>query len=431
MTVGGITFTGLEPADQDHPLSVSITLPSGSLSSPTTADISVTYGSGPGSRVETFRKVSLAASDSVQGSPNYANYITQRIGTVAGTNASGVTQPANYVSTLVAVSPDTTTIPISYRAVLCRVPCPSGRRSGARVHPVTDFGPVFATDGSLDKVPDFQPDVPSRSGGLRNPERGGRICEAKEAFLIVDCKVTDGVHPTNTQNKSYVGDSIGLVPASKNAALYFPYLQLIPGDRGLHRDPPGGTVARNLLADRPEPGVWKAPAGLETAVINVVGVVERGQMSNPRQGVLNGLGVNCPRDFPGVGTCRVRRRTVVSTNLSQQDSKYVPVRRMTLFIEQSLFSHPGLGRLRAKRRNRSGPRSRCRSRPSCSPCSGRARCGTTPVRRSRSSAIDQTTSQSDIDNGIVNIVVAFAPLKPAEFVIIQIAQLAGQAQSAA
>ena len=38
----------------------------------------------------------------------------------------------------------------------------------------------------------------------------------------------------------------------------------------------------------------------------------------------------------------------------------------------------------------------------------------------------ETTTQDDIDHGVVNIVVGFAPLKPAEFVIIQIQQLAGQ-----
>ena len=40
-----------------------------------------------------------------------------------------------------------------------------------------------------------------------------------------------------------------------------------------------------------------------------------------------------------------------------------------------------------------------------------------------------TTTQDDINNGIVNIIVAFAPLKPAEFVVIKIAHLAGQAKS--
>ena len=38
----------------------------------------------------------------------------------------------------------------------------------------------------------------------------------------------------------------------------------------------------------------------------------------------------------------------------------------------------------------------------------------------------QTTTQDDIDRGVVNILVGFAPLKPAEFVFIQLQQLAGQ-----
>jgi phage tail sheath protein FI len=37
----------------------------------------------------------------------------------------------------------------------------------------------------------------------------------------------------------------------------------------------------------------------------------------------------------------------------------------------------------------------------------------------------ETTTQNDVDLGRVNIVVGFAPLKPAEFVIVQIQQIAG------
>jgi phage tail sheath protein FI len=40
----------------------------------------------------------------------------------------------------------------------------------------------------------------------------------------------------------------------------------------------------------------------------------------------------------------------------------------------------------------------------------------------------ETTTQNDIDQGIVNIVVGFAPLKPAEFVVIKLQQIAGQIQ---
>ncbi len=41
----------------------------------------------------------------------------------------------------------------------------------------------------------------------------------------------------------------------------------------------------------------------------------------------------------------------------------------------------------------------------------------------------ETTPAADIDRGKVNLVVGFAPLKPAEFVIIKIQQIAGQLQT--
>ena len=42
---------------------------------------------------------------------------------------------------------------------------------------------------------------------------------------------------------------------------------------------------------------------------------------------------------------------------------------------------------------------------------------------------EETTTQTDVDNGLVNIVIGFAPLKPAEFVIIKIQQVAGQLEA--
>ncbi|HEV7518233.1 MAG TPA: phage tail sheath family protein, partial [Thermoanaerobaculia bacterium] len=41
----------------------------------------------------------------------------------------------------------------------------------------------------------------------------------------------------------------------------------------------------------------------------------------------------------------------------------------------------------------------------------------------------ETTTQSDVNLGKVNIVVGFAPLKPAEFVILQIQQIPGQIET--
>jgi len=57
--------------------------------------------------------------------------------------------------------------------------------------------------------------------------------------------------------------------------------------------------------------------------------------------------------------------------------------------------------------------------------------GATPSDAFQVKCDSTTTTQADIDNGIVNIVVAFAPLRPAEFVVVKITQLAGQAQAAA
>ena len=41
----------------------------------------------------------------------------------------------------------------------------------------------------------------------------------------------------------------------------------------------------------------------------------------------------------------------------------------------------------------------------------------------------ETTTQADINLGVLNVIVGFAPLKPAEFVVIKIQQMAGQIQA--
>lgn len=255
VTVGGITFTAIEPVDADHPLSVSVTVPQTSPPTPATvADITVTYGSGPGSRVETYRKVSINPADLDPKSSNYANHIVRRIGTLAGLN-----KPANFVSTLVAVSPDVTTLPATVSTGSNNMPpWPS---AGATIFRVSDFGPVFATDSSLDKVPIFN--LMYLPGVVDNGVLSEAVafCEAKEAFLIMDCLVTDGVDPSDSTH-TYVGDYIGAVPHSKNAALYFPYLQSEHPVTGASISiPPGGTVVGIFSLIDQNRGVWKALPG--------------------------------------------------------------------------------------------------------------------------------------------------------------------------
>jgi phage tail sheath protein FI len=191
--------------------------------------------------------------------------------------------------------------------------------------------------------------------------------------------------------------------------------------------PPAATVAGIFAKTDLARGVWKAPAGFQATTSNTTGVVDRGKMTDQRQGVLNPLGINCLRDFPNVGTAVFGARTMVTATNEQW--RYVPVRRMALFLEQSLSGsltwvvfEPNSDALWAAITMSVNSFMLGLFRQG-------AFQGDTPSEAFSVQCNAQTTTQTDIDQGIVNIVVAFAPLKPAEFVVITIAQLAGQAQA--
>jgi hypothetical protein len=221
-----------------------------------------------------------------------------------------------------------------------------------------------------------------------------------------------------------------VIPKSINGALYFPQLLTSDPLAGVPLAlPPSGYVAGIFAKEDTNRGVWKAPAGFETIVSNATGVVATGRMTDPRQGTLNPIGVNCLRSFPGIGTVVFGARTLVAANPAFQQYRYVPVRRMALFLEQSLYASLGWVTFE----------------PNDVPLWVSIRTtiegfmlglfdqgafqGSTPSQAFQVKCDASTTTPDDQANGIVNIVVAFAPLKPAEFVIIKIAQLAGQPQS--
>jgi phage tail sheath protein FI len=159
-------------------------------------------------------------------------------------------------------------------------------------------------------------------------------------------------------------------------------------------------------------------------------VVPRGQMTDPQQGMLNPVGINCLRQFPNVGTVVFGARTLVT--LTEEQWRYVPVRRMALFLEQTFLA------------NLKWVIFEPNDEPLWSAIvvsitdfmlglfnQGAFQGGTPPAPKNAFSVQcdSTTTTQTDIDAGVVNIVVGFAPLKPAEFVVITITQLAGQTQS--
>jgi uncharacterized protein len=193
--------------------------------------------------------------------------------------------------------------------------------------------------------------------------------------------------------------------------------------------PPSGYVAGIFAREDTNRGVWKSPAGLETTIKGTTGVVPWGNMTDPQQGVLNELGVNVLRSFPGIGTVVYGARTLVSDNVAYAQWKYVAVRRMALFLEQSLYASLGWAVFEPN----DIPLWNALTQEVQAFMLGLFRQGAfqgaTADQAFHVQCDATTTSQADIDNGIVNILVAFAPLKPAEFVVIQIAQIAGQTQS--
>ena len=109
--------------------------------------------------------------------------------------------------------------------------------------------------------------------------------------------------------------------------------------------------------------------------------------------------------------------------------KYVPVRRIALFIEESLLRgtqwvvfEPNDEPLWAQIRLNVGAFMQNLFRQG-------AFQGSTPREAYLVKCDSETTTQNDINLGVVNILVGFAPLKPAEFVIIRLQQLAGQVEA--
>ena len=174
-------------------------------------------------------------------------------------------------------------------------------------------------------------------------------------------------------------------------------------------------------------GVWKAPAGINAALNTAQGLTY--QLTDLENGLLNPLGMNCLRTFPVYGNVVWGARTLAGADTLASQWKYIPVRRAALYLEESLYRglqwavfEPNDEPLwSAIRLNVNSFMQTLFQK--------RAFQGQTPDEAYFVKCDSETTTQTDIDNGIVNVLVGFAPLQPAEFVVIQIEQLAGQAQS--
>jgi phage tail sheath protein FI len=252
-------------------------------------------------------------------------------------------------------------------------------------------------------------------------------CEGRRAFYILDppsswTTLRTALAQFIDPNTDYIGTR------SDHAAIYFPRV-MEPNplqDNQLDTFAPCGIVAGILARTDAQRGVWKAPAGQETGLNGVTQLAV--PLTDAENGQLNPLGLNCLRSFPIIGRVVWGARTLQGADQLESQWKYVPVRRTALFIEESLYRgskwvvfEPNDETLWASIRLNVGSFMHSLFRQG-------AFFGSTPSNAYFVKCDDETTTQNDIDQGIVNIVVGFAPLKPAEFVIIQIQQMAGQLQ---
>ncbi len=242
--------------------------------------------------------------------------------------------------------------------------------------------------------------------------------EDRRSMMIID--IPANVR-TADQMLTWLMDNEGL--CHPNTAVYFPRTNITDTlNQNRPRSlPSSGTVAGLWARTDTARGVWKAPAGTEASLRNVESLTYL--LTDQENGNLNPLGVNCLRNFPIYSNICWGARTMEGADALASDWKYVPVRRMTLFIEESLFRgtkwvvfEPNDEPLWAQIRLNVGAFMQDLFRKG-------AFQGSSPREAYSVKCDGETTTQSDIDNGIVNIEVGFAPLKPAEFVIIKIQQI--------
>jgi phage tail sheath protein FI len=216
------------------------------------------------------------------------------------------------------------------------------------------------------------------------------------------------------------------LPKADHAALYWPNVYVADplASGALRLTPPSGAMAGVYARTDAARGIWKAPAGTDASVVGAQALEYNA--SDGENGILNPSAVNCIRAKPPYGIIAWGARTLNGSDAAGSQYKYVPVRRLASYIKLSLFRgtqwavfEPNDEPLWSQIRLSIGGFMDTLFRQ-----------GAFQGRTARDAYFvkcdSETTTQNDVDRGVVNIIVGFAPLKPAEFVVITLTQIAGQ-----
>lgn len=245
----------------------------------------------------------------------------------------------------------------------------------------------------------------------------------KDCFFIADSpgKIT---RDTPVTDPSKVVDFVANEITTKTSygAIYYPWLQ-IADDVGAGKNPTrfvplSGFIAGLYARIDNSRGVWKAPAGTEAGLIGAIALEY--SVTDSEQDILNPVGVNCIRQFPASGLVVWGARTLGTQ--SDPEWRYVPVRRYAIYLEQSIYRgtqwavfEPNDERLWASLKANIDDFMMGEFRKG-------ALAGTTPSQAFFVKCDKDLNPESEVNAGRVNMEVQFAPLKPAEFVIIRISQ---------
>lgn len=266
---------------------------------------------------------------------------------------------------------------------------------------------------------DFSGDTPSLVY-----QTAAQYCVSRNAMLIID-------PPTAWQDDFTRGDVADIsldalgsfgAEAGRSSAVYFPrVLAADPLRNGQVRTLPNSGYVAGLWAQTDvQTGFWKAPAGLSASLNGVVGLAA--VLSDVQNGALNPMGINCLRTFPLAGSVVWGARTLRGADQLGDQYNYIPVRRMLLYLMDWTLQNTKWAIFEP---NDEVLWSSLRTQLS-NLMNGLWKQGAlfgTSADQAYFVKCDATTTlQADIDAGRVNVQIGFAPVKPAEFVIVTLQQ---------
>jgi phage tail sheath protein FI len=372
------------------------------------------------------------------------------VGTIAKGIFTALEQPVEVVPE--AGVPTSIGPTIASTSAYVRVTVPAGQEAALRAYlaapaagfvdvPLTD---VAGDDGTAPLAADFTTAFATLSqvrdinilllpgqtwdndSGQANLSQAVSHCEAMaNRMLILDVKPGVGLTDENAVQ------ALSL-PTSTYAATYYPWSMIANPFYDANSNPAAprtvlvssAAIAAGLWAKTDlRRGVWKAPAGIEFGVLGVSGL--EFTVGNDEQDFLNPQGVNALRRLPSFGQVVWGSRTLATR--AKPEWRYVPVRRTAIFIEESIYNgiqwavfEPNDARLW------SALRANIESFMNGLFRAGAFQGAVAGDAYAVSCGLGSTMTQGDIDRGQVIVQVAFAPLKPAEFVIVRIQQKVGQ-----